>query len=99
MNLAVTAKSFGEQIQRMVNLFNGLDDILKQSKINHYLLGKQQQRLRTFLKELQSQCKSLESMSAADEHGVIFIFERQHLFKNIFGKHLRDFAKIYSIKY
>ena len=57
------------------------------------LLTKQIERLLIFIKEMDLHISEFQTKSSPDENEVIFIFER-HLFKNIYRKHLDDFAAI-----
>jgi len=58
------------------------------------LFEKQILRLLKFLKELSTLLPKLIKNPPPEAKDIIFIFERQHLFKNIFKKHLADFSKI-----
>jgi hypothetical protein len=63
-----------------------------QNSKDQILINKQIERLLVFLKEMDLHMRGFHSKPPPDETEIIFIFERQHLFKNIFRKHLKDFA-------
>jgi len=58
------------------------------------LLTKQIERLLIFLKEMDLHITGFQSKVTPDENEILFIFERQHLFKNIYRKHLTDYSAI-----
>ena len=67
------------------------DTNISEKRIN-FLLGRQIDRLLKFLKEMLLHCGRLGGKPPLTGKEVIFIFERQHLFKNIYRKHLSDFT-------
>lgn len=89
---------FSVQIQNMHQLF---EDTSKEL-VNHtfkmnrdkILLIKQIERLIIFLKEMDLHLSGFQKENSPDEKEVIFIFERQHLFKNIYRKHMSDYSSI-----
>jgi hypothetical protein len=58
------------------------------------LLTKQIERLMIFLKEMDLHIAGFQAKSSPGEDEILFIFERQHLFKNIYRKHMSDLALI-----
>lgn len=60
------------------------------------LITKQIERLQVFLKEMDLHIQGFYTNPPPNENELIFIFERQHLFKNIFRKHLSDISAITS---
>ena len=58
------------------------------------LLSRQIDRLQKFLKEMLLHCARIGAADPPSGKEVIFIFERQHLFKNIYRKHLSDFTTL-----
>ena len=60
------------------------------------LLTKQIERLLIFLKEMDLHIAGFQSSQFPEENEILFIFERQHLFKNIYRKHLIDCSSIFE---
>ena len=100
--LHLDLKSAGEdfllQIKQMSELFNqillDLEKYSFQSSRDQILITKQIERLLVFLKEMDMHIRGFYKEQPQSENEVIFIFDRQHLFKNIYRKHLKDFASI-----
>ncbi len=63
-------------------------------KRDQTLLLKQIERLLMFLKEMEGHIKGFSQNNSPAEKEIIFYFERQHLFKNIFHRHIDDFAQL-----
>lgn len=98
LNLRSAGKDFLIQMKNMHGFFKQVlveleVSSLKNSK-DQFLINKQIERLQVFLKEMDLHVRGFYTKPPPDEMEIIFIFERQHLFKNIFRKHLKDFASI-----
>ena len=96
LNLEDAEKEFIIQMKKMHENFEQMLSELeafsfKNSK-DQLLINNQIERLQVFLKELDLHVKGLHTKPHLDEMEIIFIFGRQHLFKNIFRKHLKDFT-------
>jgi hypothetical protein len=91
-------KEFTIEISEFNNLLEEMKIVLTERKFadnrQQYLYIKQIQRLQTFLKEMQGLIKNLTAQPEYEIKKIIFIFDRQHLFKNILRKHISDFVKI-----
>ena len=59
-----------------------------------YLNLKQLERLRIFLKELKTHIEQLEEMNTPDHTMILFYLQRQYKFKQIFRRHLTDYARL-----
>jgi hypothetical protein len=100
--LRLDLKSAGEdfliELNQMREFFKQVSKDLENFSFNsskdQILISKQIERLLVFLKEMDMHIKGFFTEKRQNENEVIFIFERQHLFKNIYRKHLKDFASI-----
>ena len=93
LNLRSAGKDFLIQMKNMHGFFKQVlveleVSSLKNSK-DQFLINKQIERLQVFLKEMDLHVRGFYTKSPPDEMEIIFIFERQHLFKNIFRKVLK----------
>jgi len=59
-----------------------------------YLNLRQLDRLQQFLKELKTQINQLNGMNRPDHSMIIFFMQRQYKFKQIFRRHLTDYARL-----
>jgi hypothetical protein len=59
-----------------------------------FLNLRQLERLRSFLKELRTHTDHLENMDRPDHTMIIFFVQRQYKFKQIFRRHLTDYARL-----
>jgi hypothetical protein len=100
LDLMSAENDFLIQMKQMRQFFNPMAAELKKFEFkterDRLLLTKQIERLIVFLKEMDLHIVGFQTKSPPDENEVIFIFERQHLFKNIYRKHLHDFSSIIS---
>jgi hypothetical protein len=64
------------------------------SEKDKLLLTKQIERLLIFLKEMDLHITGFQAAHFPEENEILFVFERQHLFKNIYRKHMDDFSRI-----
>jgi len=98
LNLKIAGKEFLIQMKNMHGFFKQMLIELELSSLDNskdqFLINKQIERLQVFLKEMDLHVRGFNTKLPPDEMEIIFIFERQHLFKNIFRKHLKDFASI-----
>jgi hypothetical protein len=97
-NLAYAAKNFRIQNKNMVRFLDQISKDLetysfKNSK-DQVLVTKQVEKLRVFLKEMELHIFRFHSKPPPDEHDIIFVFERQYVFKKMYRKHLSDIADI-----
>lgn len=98
LNLIIAQEEFSLDIIEMRNYFVQMQRLLEKKnfevKRDKILLTKQIDRLLKFLKEMERYIQDFKKDPPPDEKEIIFIFDRQHLFKNIFHKHLSDFASL-----
>jgi hypothetical protein len=98
LDLRGASESFLIQLKEMRQFFRNVAtefaDYSFESERDKTLLIKQIERLLVFLKEMDLHLTGFESKVMPDENEIIFIFERQHLFKNIYRKHITDYATI-----
>jgi hypothetical protein len=98
LNLVEAGNDFLAHIKQMRQFFRQIsNELLTYSfrvERDQILLAKQIERLLVFLKEMDLHITGFQTMSTPDENEIIFIFERQHLFKNIYRKHMSDFESI-----
>ncbi len=59
-----------------------------------FLNLRQLDRLQQFLKELKTQINQLNRMKKPDYSMIIFFLQRQYKFKQIFRRHLTDYARL-----
>ena len=98
LDLTNAEKDFLKQMKKMTRLLKQLSTDLENYsfKINkdQVVITKQIERLLVFLKEMDLHMRGFNAKPPPNENEIIFIFERQHLFKNIYRKHLLDIAAI-----
>jgi hypothetical protein len=98
LELADAGNDFLAHIKQMRQFFEQTSNELLNYSFNMHrdkiLLVKQIERLLVFLKEMDLHIIGFQSMLTPDENEIIFIFERQHIFKNIYRKHMGDFESI-----
>jgi hypothetical protein len=98
LDLRGASESFLIQLKGMSQFFRNVATEFAnhsfKSERDKTLLIKQIERLLVFLKEMDLHLTGFESKVMPDENEIIFIFERQHLFKNIYRKHLTDYSTI-----
>jgi hypothetical protein len=98
MDLQSSGSEFSNQIKDMHQFFEKATHDLKQYSYetarDKMLLTKQVERLIIFLKEMELHISEFHKETVSLEDNVLFIFERQHLFKNIYRKHLSDYDSI-----
>ena len=98
LDLDQARADFMIQMKQMRDLFKQITIKLEayafNSEKHKILLTKQIKRLLIFIKEMDLHISGFEAQNLPDENEIIFIFERQHLFKNIYRKHLSDFSAI-----
>jgi hypothetical protein len=101
LNLNEAGVNFLIQMKLMRQFFKQilkeLDDHSFDTDRDKILLTKQIKRLLVFLKEMDLHILGFQTNPPPDEIEIIFIFERQHLFKNIYRKHLNDFTSIINL--
>ena len=100
LDLQIAGKNFSALVKQMRQLFEQMSKELKniafKNSRDQLLISKQIELLLLFLQEMDLHMGSFFSMVPPDENKIIFIFERQHLFKNIYRKHIRDLNAIYE---
>ena len=100
MKLRESVEEFEIELQDMYKLFNEMHLKLSSREFNSdrdkTLLTKQIERLLKFLKEMAGHIDRIKSNPPLSEEQIILIFHRQHLFKNIYVKHLTDYVRIIS---
>jgi hypothetical protein len=98
LDLKGASESFLLQLEEMRQFFTMVTaDFVNhsfESERDKTLLIKQIQRLLIFLKEMDLHISGFQSNVMPDENEILFIFDRQHLFKNILRKHLNDYSAI-----
>jgi hypothetical protein len=98
LDLNNAGREFQKQMKTMIRLLKQISaELEKYSFRNHndkVLITKQIERLMIFLKEMEVHLRGLNTKPPPNENEIIFIFERQHVFKNIYRKHLVDIAAI-----
>ena len=98
MELKLAEEEFLIEMQEMRLTFNQMGRIIQKKsfsvKRDQILLKKQIERLEKFLSEMKGHIQGFSRRPAPDEKKIIFIFNRQHLFKNIYRKHLSDFVNL-----
>ena len=101
MNLENAGEDFLIQMKKMTDIFKQILVYLKsfsyKNNKDELLINKQIERLQVFLKEMDLHVRGFQTKPPPDESEIIFIFERQHLFKNIFRKHLKDFTSVVTL--
>jgi hypothetical protein len=100
LNLGDAGDDFLNQIIEMRQFFKQVSNEIVvftfKTEREKTLLTKQIERLLVFLKEMELHIAGFFANSSPGENEILFIFERQHLFKNIYRKHLSDLASITS---
>ena len=90
LNLENAGEDFLIQIKKMHEFFKKMLTELElfsfKNSRDQLLIYKQIERLEVFLKEMNLHVRGFHTKPPPDEREIIFIFERQHLFKNIFRK-------------
>jgi hypothetical protein len=103
LDLHVAGENFIVHIKQMRQLFKQISRELEnfsfKSGRDQLLISKQIERLLVFLKEMELHLRCFFTKTLPDENKIIFIFERQHLYKNIYRKHLKDLTAIYETDY
>ena len=98
LDLSGAGNDFMDQIVQLRQFFKQISKELADHSFNSerdkILLTKQIERLLIFLKEMDLHIAGFQATSLPGENEIIFIFERQHLFKNIYRKHMSDFSSI-----
>jgi len=98
LDLPGAGNDFYDQIVQMRQFFKQISKELEGHSFNterdKILLTKQIERLLVFLKEMDLHIAGFQATSLPGEDEIIFVFERQHLFKNIYRKHMSDFSSI-----
>jgi len=96
LNLPCACDEFQVEMNGFRALFNEMSVTLRQkedfSPRRRVLLTKQIERLNKFLKEMNGLISGCRYDQNLKETHIIFVFERQHLFKNILRRHLKDMA-------
>ena len=99
-DLDLAGKKFIDNIKQMRLIFEKISKDLENFNFkcsrDQILVNKQIERLLVFLKEMDLHISGFNLKIPPDENKIIFIFERQHLYKNILRKHLKDLATIYE---
>ena len=89
------AGEFAEELEQMKVRFGSVYSELEKIKFadpNHkLLLVKQIERLLTFMKEFSLHINDLFKQKSIKEEQILFIFERQYKFKQIYKRHIEDF--------
>ena len=98
-NYQTAAGEFALELEQMKVAFGTMLSDLENKVLknpNHtLLLMKQIERLLKFMKEFSLHINDLFKKDTIEEKQIIFIFERQYKFKQIFKRHLEDF-RMYS---
>ena len=94
LDLINAGNDFQKQITKIARLLRHMSKDLENNSFknnkNKILIIKQIKRLLVFLKEMNLHIHGFFLTPPPNENEIIFIFERQHLFKNIYRKHLSD---------
>ena len=98
LDLNNAGKDFLKQMKKMTLFLKQISTDLekytfKNSK-DKILITNQIERLLVFLKEMDLHIRGFYIKPPPNENEIIFIFERQHLFKNIYRNHLLDIAAL-----
>lgn len=99
MKCESAALEFESEIEVLNQLVNEMHAFLcgkDQTNKSVFLLTRQIERVNVFFKEMRGLLINLKDGGQIESSQIIMIFERQHLFKNIFRKHLADFSKLSS---
>jgi hypothetical protein len=100
LNLESAGADFSIQLREMRQFFREILKDLREytfsTERDKTLLTKQIERLLIFLKEMDLHINGFQAKLSPNENEIIFIFERQHLFKNIYRKHLTDYSAIFN---
>ena len=103
LDLDVSGEKFIVQMKKMRQMFRQISRELEnfsfKSRRDEILITKQIERLLVFLKEMDLHITDFYTKPPLDENKIIFIFDRQHLYKNIYRKHLKDFASVVAQDY
>jgi len=75
-------------------MYRELDTRFDESNRMAYLNLRQLDRLKIFLRELRTHIDHLEKMKNPDHTMIIFFLQRQYKFKQIFRRHLTDYARL-----
>jgi hypothetical protein len=98
MNIERAAEEFNSEIKQMRFSFEKMKALVKNTSFDslkdQILLNGQIGRLLSFLKEMEGHVLHMQEGKIENEQKVIFIFDRQHLFKKIYRKHLLDFERL-----
>jgi len=98
LRIAEAVPEFSVEIRRMETDFSRMHDRLSRNfnaddKLAHLNLM-QLDRLQNFLKELRLQIRQLQNMKIPDHNLILFYLQRQYKFKQIFRRHLTDYARL-----
>jgi hypothetical protein len=97
-NYQTAAGEFAQELEQMKVLFGrAYSEFENQSAAEQSrkrLLIKQIERLLMFMKEFSLHLNDLFKHSSISEEQIIFIFERQYKFKQIYKRHIEDYRKM-----
>lgn len=98
LKIAEAVSEFSVEIWRMDTEFSRMHARLRQHPEAQDRLTSlnllQLDRLQNFLKELQLQVRQLQDMRTPDHKLILFFLQRQYKFKQIFRRHLTDYARL-----
>jgi len=98
LDLEKSRSEFLIEVQEMRSIFAKTLSDLAEKKFktirDKRLLTGQLEKMLIILKEMSGHLRLIKPDHTAAEKQIIFIFYRQHLFKNIFKKHLSDYFRI-----
>ena len=98
LDLEKSRSEFLIEVQEMRSIFAKTLSDLAEKKFktirDKRLLTGQLEKMLIILKEMSGHLRLKKPGHTADEGHIIFIFYRQHLFKNIYRRHLSDYVRI-----
>jgi hypothetical protein len=97
-NYQTAAGEFAQELEEMKVLFGQalghFENQPEREKAKNLLLIKQIERLLKFMKEFSLHINDIFRQDKIEDKQIIFIFERQHKFKQIYRRHIEDYRKI-----
>ena len=97
---SLAAGEFAQELEQMKVIFgraySEFENESAAEQAQKLLLIKQIERLLNFMKEFSLHINDLFKQTSISEEQILFIFERQYKFKQIYMRHIEDFRKSFS---
>lgn len=81
---------FNQLEHQFKHLHSAHSILYKMAPNRRLLIEKQIERLQKFIREMIGTMNQLQNAGQVEDARILFLFERQHLFKNILRRHLKD---------